>query len=170
MIKNILNFKLVLINYEYVNFLRKYDSKVTYNYGNKKKRPYLGVLIKVGDIDYFAPLSSPKAKHIGMKSNIDLIKIDEGKLGVVNLNNMIPVKSDNYEIIDTSVLPQEDNERKRIMLLRTQLYWLNKNKVSIIGKAKKLYNLYVNDLLPNRIAERCCNFVLLEKKCSEYKK
>lgn len=38
---------------------------------------------------YFAPLSSPKPKHLKLKSKLDFLKIDNGKLGAIN--NMLPV-------------------------------------------------------------------------------
>lgn len=34
-----------------------------------------------------------------MKNTLDFFKIKDGELGVVNFNNMIPVKEDNYSII-----------------------------------------------------------------------
>ena len=34
-----------------------------------------------------------------MKNNIDFFKIDNGTLGVINFNNMIPVYKDNYDVI-----------------------------------------------------------------------
>lgn len=32
-----------------------------------------------------------------MKNQIDFIKIDDGKLGAINLNNMIPVNNENIK-------------------------------------------------------------------------
>lgn len=78
-------------------------------------------------MEYYAPLSSPKLKHMNIKNNIDIIKIDGGRLGVVNFNNMIPVTSFNYEIIDLNVKPKDSSELKRQILLKSQLLWLNKN-------------------------------------------
>ena len=47
-------------------------------------------LVKI-NYEYFAPLSSPKPKHQLIKRQIDIVKINDGKYGVVNLNNMISV-------------------------------------------------------------------------------
>ena len=49
---------LVRIDSDYCDYLRKYDSRVPYNYESKKLRPFIGVLFKVNDCMYFAPLSS----------------------------------------------------------------------------------------------------------------
>jgi len=32
-------------------------------YDIKEKRPFIGIILKINDINYFAPLSSPKEKH-----------------------------------------------------------------------------------------------------------
>ena len=45
---------------------------------------------------YFAPLSSPKQKHLKMKNDIDFYKLSNGKLGAINFNNMIPVPDGSY--------------------------------------------------------------------------
>ena len=56
-------FKLVVIDSNYCDYLRKFDKKVTYNKNEKALRPFAGVLFTLKDIEYFAPLSSPKLKH-----------------------------------------------------------------------------------------------------------
>lgn len=85
--------KLVQVNIKYSNFLRKFDSKVSFNYGLKENRPFIGVVLKVDKFEYFAPLSRPKPKHLKIKNNLECLKIADGSLGVVNFNNMIFVIS-----------------------------------------------------------------------------
>lgn len=162
------NFKIVKVDHNYCDYLRKYDNKVSYNAGSKELRPFIGILFFVNDCEYFAPLSSPKIKHISMKNNIDMIKIDNGRLGVVNFNNMIPVTSNNYELFDLNTIPNDTYELKRQNLLKTQLIWLNKNIKNVKKKALNLYNKYNNNMLPERLKSRCCNFILLEEKCKEF--
>ena len=162
------NFKIVKVDYKYCDYLRKFDNKVSYNAGIKELRPFIGILFVVNDCDYYAPLSSPKEKHLHIKNTIDIIKINGGKLGVVNFNNMIPVSSNNYEIIDINKIPKNINELKRQQLLKDQLLWLNKNYNKIIINANKLYDLYTFGRLPERIKQRCYNFPLLEEKCKKY--
>ena len=157
--------EIVKIDYKYCNYLRKVEPKVPYNAGSKELRPFIGVLFAVDNGEYFAPLSSPKPKHLDMKNQLDLIKIDDGKLGVVNLNNMIPVQKSDYDILDLNLPPKTASELKRQVLLKKQLRWLNRNIGEIQNKSKKLYELYNQNLLPRRIKERCCNFMLLEEKC-----
>lgn len=165
MIKKI---KIVKVDYKYCDFLRKYDSKVSFNAGIKELRPFVGVLFDVDGCEYFAPLSSPKPKHLKIKNNIDILKIDGGKYGVINFNNMIPVTSNNYTLIDLNKVPSDISEQKRHALLRKQLDWLNKNSYNVRKRALKIYSLYNSGRLDSRIKDRCCNFKLLEKKCAEY--
>ena len=162
--------RIVKVDSLYCNYLRKYDNKVSYNAGTKDLRPFIGVLFMIGKCEYFAPLSSPKPKHKSLRNTLDLIKINNGELGVVNFNNMIPVTSNNYVEFDLDKKANENSEMFRIELLRNQLRWLSANKKEINTKSKLLYNLYKADKLPKNVKDRCCNFPLLEEKCKEYNK
>ena len=82
----------VTLTSSYLAYLGSYESKVS----KKTDRPFIGVILKVENREYFAPLSSPKEKHKKMRETMDIIKIKNGKLGVINLNNMIPVLN-NYK-------------------------------------------------------------------------
>lgn len=161
-----LNFIIVNVNLDYCSYLRKYDSLVPMNHHQKENRAFLGVLFAIHNVEYFAPLSSPKEKHLKMHNTVDFIKIAGGKLGAINFNNMIPVKRNNYEIVDLN--DKNPARLKYLTLLKKQLHWLNDNKLKIIYKADNLYALYIANLLPENIKKRCCNFKLLEEKCGEY--
>lgn len=160
--------KIVKIDSNYCDYLRKFDNKVPYNAGIKELRPFIGVLFMVEKCEYFAPLSSPKPKHKKLTNKLDLLQIDNGTYGVVNFNNMIPVTDKNYIEFDLNMKPNNKNEMFRIELLRNQLRWLTSNKKDVIKKSTLLYNLYKKDKLPKRVKDRCCNFILLEKICDEY--
>lgn len=94
------NLILVRLDPDYCNYLRKFDSKVPYNYNKKELRPFIGVLFEVNNFKYFAPLSSPKFKHLKLQNKIDFLKIDNGKLSAINFNNMLPVCENNIIILD----------------------------------------------------------------------
>lgn len=159
---------LVRIDTEYCNYLRKFDNKVPYNYTEKELRPFVGVLFEIDDFMYFAPLSSPKAKHLKLKSKLDFLKIDNGRLGAINFNNMIPVTEKNIIKIDLNKKCSTKTDEKYIKLLKQQIYWLNRNDDKIYGRSKKLYEKHLNGTLDKNIFVRCCNFKLLEEKCLEY--
>ncbi len=167
MIKNL---KLVKVDTKYCDYLRKFDKRVVYNKHSKELRPFVGILFTIDECLYFAPLSSPKKKHIKMKNTIDFYKIDNGKLGAVNFNNMIPVKEEYYDVILLYKDTIDAEEQKYQELLKDQFNWLNEHYNQIKNISKKLYDLYNNNKLPSAIKERCCNFKLLEDKCLEYNK
>lgn len=164
------SFKIVKIDSNYCDYLRQFDSKVPYNRGIKDLRPFIGVLFVIENMEYFAPLSSPKPKHKQIKNTLDLIKIENGEYGVINFNNMIPVTPKNYELYDLDKQTTDKKENNRIILLKKQLRWLTANKKEIFTKSKLLYNLYESNNLPKNVKDRCCNFPLLEEKCIEFNK
>lgn len=165
------NLKLAKISTKYCDYLRNFDSKVPYNKEQKELRPFVGVLFKISNMEYFAPLSSPKPKHLKMSNSLDFFKIKNGELGAVNFNNMIPVTSLNYEIIEFKNFKVNNrNDRRYLSLLKNQLMWLNYNKEKVYKKSKTLYELYNKGKLDSKFKSRCCNFKLLEEKCIEYNK
>ena len=161
---------LVRLDTKYCDYLREFDNKVPYNYNEKELRPFIGVLFKIDNIMYFAPLSSPKPKHQKLKSKLDFLKIDNGKLGAINFNNMLPVTTSNIIKLDLNKESLTISEEKYIRLLKEQLFWLNRNSDKLYGRSKKLYNKYIDGTLDKNISKRCCNFKLLEEKCKEYNK
>ena len=130
----IYNLKIIKIDKYYCNYLRQYDRRVSYNYGDKENRPYVGILFVINNLEYFAPLSSPKSKHLKMRNTIDFFKLDGGVLGAINFNNMIPVTNNNYTLIDFSKDNKTKNEIKYLILLENQLNYLNKYYSSVIDK------------------------------------
>lgn len=164
------NFKLVRIDDKYCDYLRKYDSKVMYNANRKSLRPFVGILFEVNKYKYFAPLSSPKLKHVKMKNNIDFYKIDGGKLGAINLNNMIPVMKNQIKYIDLDAKASDIQKEKYNKMLKSQIFWLNRYGTGLTKKARNLYDKYTEDGLSQNIKIRCCNYKLLEEKCEEYNK
>ena len=164
------NLKIVRVDSEYCDYLRKFDNKVAYNKYEKELRPFIGVLFKIDKCEYFAPLSSPKLKHLKMKNTVDFFKIKDGELGAVNFNNMIPVNKKNYTLVDLNKETLTISEMKYQKLLREPLAWLNANYNQVKNKSFKLYDLYIKGKLPENIKSRCCKFNLLEEKCIEYNK
>ena len=158
------NFKLYYIMDEYIDYLRKFDTKVAYN--KNKSRLYVGVVYSHKGIDYFVPLHSPKEKHKQINDKaVDIYKIKGGELGVVNINNMIPAPMS----VLSEVLPIID-DRKYKTLLENQLSFLNNNKRAVYEKISWFIFLYQKGRLNERILNRCCDFDLLEEKCLEYNK
>jgi protein AbiQ len=158
--------KFYIVTEEYMSYLKEYDEKVMDNRGVKNKRPYIGVLFEIDRKKYLAPLSSPKPKHLTMKNSLDFVKINQGKFGVINLNNMFPVVEE--VIIEKNINLEEDNKYKELLV--NQLDWCNKmeNRDNIYRKVEKLYKEILNKKEQSRFWNRCCDFSLLEEKAIEF--
>lgn len=158
--------RLYRININYIKYLYSFDNRVQYNSSREdnysKRRPYLGIVLKVNEINYFVPLEHPRLSHQKMKNNIYLFKIHNGKYGILGFNNMIPVKED--ELIEFDI--NKENEKYKQILI-SQYRFCNKHILEIKERAKATYQKYKNDRFFKKI---CCNFELLEEKCVEYKK
>ena len=152
---------------EYVKYMSQFDKKISKSYDEKARRPFIGIVLNVDGILYFAPFSSPKAKHLKMKNTIDFLKIDNGNLGAINFNNMMPIPIDQCVKIDVA----NESDQTYKTLLYKQINWCNEkgNTLVILNKAKNLYNKVINKKLPQRIIDRCCDFKMLEEKSKEYK-
>ena len=164
-----------VIDKKYVEYLNSFDKKVeNVDYGESLK-PYIGIILNINKFNYYVPVSSPKNKHLKMKNNIDIFKIVNKTqlLGVLNINNMIPVDNDNINCLEYKEIEEYrkfDSDNKKIMyikLLSMELNIINRNLQEIKESAKKLYQIKLK--YPNeKISLRCCDFELLEQKCIEY--
>ena len=150
------------IDIAYLNYLRQFDSRVSYN--DSGTRMFVGILLEVNGQKYYAPLSSPKPKHAKISSQAaDIYKIDGGKLGVINLNNMVPVPDAAIIAIDIN---QEPDEKYRV-LLQNQMRQIRKDAARIKKKAQTLYHLILQKKVPV-LSKRCCDYALLKMQCAKY--
>lgn len=156
------NLKIYYISEKYISYLREFDKNVAYN--KNSTRPYIGIVYTYDNYNYFVPLSSPKPKHININPKaIDIYKIKDGELGVVNINNMIPTHVEDL----TEVLPTVKDKKYKKML-EEQLTFLNNHKAQLLKKINNFQNMYRKGHLSESVLSRCCNFILLEEKFEEY--
>lgn len=156
--------ELYKVDINYCNYLHYYEPKIPYIENEKENRPFIGVVLNVNGKNFFAPLTSPKKKHLVMKDMQDFLKIDGGNLGGINLNNMMPIPKRYLQKIDLYNL----TDIKYKNMLRKQIKWINQNQLRINNRAKNLYYLILNGHTTKELLNRCCDFKLLERKCSEY--
>ena len=152
---------------DYIAFLRQYDSLVQEN--KNERRPYVGVVLEIGDVRYFAPFTSPKRKHASMKNGKDFRKIAGGKYGAINFNNMIPVCDEALLPIDFVTVTDPQYRR----LLQNQYKAIKNDREAIKKTACDLRMLYgtIDDDLGKyelSVKSRCCNFPLLESVYKNY--
>lgn len=96
------NIKLYEVSEKYVNHILPYASHLFKNKqkGQQNTRKYIGVILNINGVEYFAPLSSFKDKHKKMIETLDFIKIKN--CAVININNMFPVPTKYYSYVDFS--------------------------------------------------------------------
>ena len=161
--------KFYTVSDSYITFLRTFDTRVPYNNTN---RPYIGIILQIGEIEYLAPLSSPKPKHDSFKDkNPTIHKLHEKndttkKLGIIHINNMIPVISTEIALVDFST----QQPRYRDLLIK-QYDFIKANKANIVKKAYILHNAITNKKEPifSKFNALCCDYSLLENNHINYK-
>lgn len=168
------------INIEYIKKLNSADHKVHYDISDTyDRKPYIGIVFSIKNYLYLIPLSSPKSKHEKMRNTLDFHKIedDDNFMGVLNINNMVPV-FDHPEIIKKINIEKKylnssnDDDAAYGLLLANQVSVLNSNteRSTIKDKAKKLYTQYNDNTLAINVRNRTNNFKKLEKELDIFKK
>ena len=76
-----MSFSFYMVDAAYCDYLRKSDPCVPYTMERKSIRPFVGIVFSVHNVRYYAPLTSPKSKHLHMKNQIDFLKIKGGEWG-----------------------------------------------------------------------------------------
>lgn len=151
---------------KYINYLVPFAPHLFHNKkpGQQNERKYIGVVITVRGLDYFAPLSSYKEKHKRMKESLDFLKI--GDYAVINLNNMFPVPVGSYSRVN---IRAEKNLQYR-KLLEAEYRLIRKMQDKILKNAEEVYKHKCSNGNSTSLAKRCNDFELLEKALSDYKK
>ena len=171
--------KLYAITDEYINYLRKFDNRVSDNKEDKRKvmRKYLGIVLTINEMNYYIPMSSPKKSDYKeneiRKSIVPIVRIvsNEEKdnvpvlKGTLRISNMIPVPDSELILYE----PKKETNKDYKILVEKELVFIEKNEEMIKKYAKIIYNQRINDYDVSYI-KNVVNFKLLEEKCKKYKK
>lgn len=157
--------KIYEIDADYINYLVSNEPHIFHNSkeGQLNKRKYIGVVLHINDFDYFAPLSSHKAKHDNMKETLDFIKVKD--YAVINLNNMFPVPIDKCYFVDFKNI--EDVKYRSLLL--SEYRFIKKVQNKIRKNAEAVYKHKLRYENGTTLARRCNDFALLESACVKYK-
>lgn len=167
--------KWVSVNESYLSILRSIEPRIPFtNYGDNRFKPFFSPLFELDSLCYVTQVSSPKRRHVTMKSQKDFKKIFDksGKLiCVVNLNYMFPaptciLKEVNYGNIQNFRTFKNDYEKSQyIRLLRFELSAIN--NMNLTKDAKYIYELKYNKPY-DVISKRCFDFKVLEIVANDY--
>lgn len=105
------NLRIYRVSDHYIRFLKSRDSKVQDN--KNRKRPYVGIVLHVGGYKYFVPMESPKPNHSKIKSGKHILKLDNGRLGILGFNNMIPIHD--AALVSFDILKEPDEKYRRFL-------------------------------------------------------
>ena len=139
----------------------------------KENRPFVGIVVICDDKQYCIPLSSPKDKHETMKNGVDFHRIldDDGKLiGVLDFNNMIPVREDVLNEVDVKIHIHDSEKIKRYKnLVIDQMNFCRQNQDIIVAKANKLYRMVGKKNASGQLKRRCLKWNKLEQILERFK-
>lgn len=156
--------RLYKVDINYIKYLYNFDKRVQYNPNQAdsytERRPYLGIVLKINNCEYFVPLEHPRKQHKNMKNNIYIFKIHNGRYGILGFNNMIPINKENLIQFDIN---KEKLKYKRILI--SQYHFCNKHIKEIKYRGLETYLRRQNN---NFFKKVCCNFQLLERKSKEF--
>lgn len=158
------NIKMYEVNPGYISYLSTFAPHLFHNKqeGQANEHKYIGVILYINGLEYFAPLSSFKTKHYKMKESLDFLKIRQ--YAVINLNNMFPVPNGQFTYVDINA--QRNSQYRSLLLAEYRVIKAIQDKIR--KNAKTLYHLKLKEGNNTPLAKRCNDFLLLEKACSEY--
>lgn len=158
------NIKFYQVSPDYVDYLIPYAPHLFHNkqQGQQNERKYIGIVLTINDMNYFAPLSSFKEKHKRMREGLDFIKVKN--YAVINLNNMFPVPNGQYSYVDIS---KEHNPKYKSLLLSEYRY-IKSIQEKIRKNAANLYQIKIKGEVSS-LTKRCNDFLKLEELCQKYK-
>lgn len=171
------NLSFYKINETYIESLQIIDPDVRISTGDKRTRPYVGIVLTIHDRLFFAPLSSPakfpstldsnalqiaKAKKSNIEKrriNIKVISNKQVHLCNVIIGKIIPVpKSQISEISINDLLSSTiSSEKKYGDLLQKEYYAINAMKDTIYDKALRFYTKSITNALPEHNKTYCVN-------------
>ena len=154
-------FRFYHIKEEYIAYLHEIDQRVQYNKG--QRRPYVGIVLTVGTHDYYVPLESPKCSHSKLKSSGPILKLEDGALGIMGFNNMLPVLA--CELIEIDFEHLSDVRYR--MLLQNQARCCNRMATEIQKRAETTYRK-ATDRKNQFYQKVCCDFKALEIAAEKY--
>ncbi len=153
------------IKMEYIDYLRKVDSKVpnaNYHKKGKFEKIYCGIILKINEYSYFAPLSHQTSNP---DSSFVLKHSDGREYASLRLKFMIPIS--NLDVVTIKDIGKETDVKYK-GLLSQELTYCRQNSEKIKEKAMEVYTNQVERKKGFHVF--CCNFKALESAADKYSK
>ena len=124
------------VDKNYIKYLSEFENHVSYNKDEiGHSRPYLGIVLKIENYQYFVPLYSYKERYRKYKNNPSFFFVYDRKnnsLAIIKFSAMIPVPS-NIKV--TYVLEYNKQDKKYKDLISAEYRYINSNKEEIYKRA-----------------------------------
>lgn len=176
-------FKLYSVSDEYVEWLRKDFPNVYSNKINSRihTRKYLGVVLQIGQYNYYVPMSSPKdsdyqiagVNKVIKKSIVPIIRIvvknsagEKELKGTLRISHMIPVPESELELYD---LENESDDTYKD-LVQNEMIFIRKNREKINSNAKLLYKQKIANDTTAGYVKSALDYQALEVLCDRFEK
>lgn len=171
--------RIVSISDGYIEFLRNHCANVLDNKYETRKftRKYVGIVLKVNNLNYYIPLSSPKdydylSDGTIRKSNMFYsrmaMNVGNGKMqlyGKLMYKNMIPVPDS--AIVEYDIDSESDEKYKAIVL--NEKVWITLRIGEIVESANRIYKFRKNPLnIKDPRIEKIVDFDVAERACALY--
>ncbi|MBP3817628.1 MAG: type III toxin-antitoxin system ToxN/AbiQ family toxin [Butyrivibrio sp.] len=147
------------IDDNYMNFLRKYESRVPYMDKAGHRKFAIGYVLDIGGILYCAPISSNKKQH---STSLLIHQKKTGKvIASIRLGFMFPILHTVIKPVDLKKLRAKDYQYANLVGIEAKYCKTIHKKIHKL--AKKLHKAKIKNLI-----QYCNNFSLLEKIYKEY--
>lgn len=163
--------KFYKVDKKFLAFLHSEDEKrngfscvPTMNYSAAQKEKFMcGIVLKVGDFNYFAPVSSYTKKQ---KDNILLFDSENNVTSSIRLNFMFPAPEGVCKIYN---FEQEVDARYK-SVVRRELQSANEQREIIQKQANRTYYTVRQMIAKGNAPRWACNFTCLEHLCKEWER
>ena len=154
--------KFYYVDQLYADFLRTYDPKVPALSYEAHDKFFCGVVLKVNEKKYYAPIS-----HDTNRQQTSLLIYDKGRvISSIKFAFMIPVPDNVLNLLDFNTIAQTDLNYAN--LLRAEYLFCSRHEQIILKKATSVYRIGCNK--KHRLNPMCCQFSDLEAHVEEYNK
>ncbi len=169
--------KIYTVEKDYIYYLHSIDKKVMLPDGENYEfdRKYVGIVFTINNINYFAPLSSPKddTDYIDVdgiktprKSTFTIIRLFDKQelIGKVLLNNMIPVPIECISLYDV----ENEQDEKYQSLVKKDISIIESLSKTIKRNAEVLYKQKINGVKNKGYIKATVDFAKVEKAMKKY--
>lgn len=163
--------KFYTVSTKYLDHLREVEPKVYYSQGTNyvNPKPYIGIVLEISGHKFLAPLTSYKPKQDSIKSSsVSIFKLHErgnpsNKLGMIALNNMIPVLDSEITLLD---LGAQNASYRRLLMKQYEFIKINSDEIK--DRASRLHH-QVTAIRTEFYMKLSCDFNAMVDASRKYK-